>query len=216
MVISSPVRAVLLTAKAIDLDIDYREINLWNGDHLKPEYLKMNPQHSIPTLDDNGQYLWDSHAISTYLIEKYAKDDSLYPKDLYKRARIDQRLHFDSGILYIRLVAIARGIYYTDDTIISADKIKAVLEAYDLLEVFFQEDLYLVGNSLTVADLVCIANVSSMDGLVPIDAVKYPKLTAWLERVKQLPYYEEANGKHDATYIKFLKDLLAKKSAPKE
>lgn len=44
--------------------------------------------------------IWDSHAICTYLVSKYGKDDSLYPKDLLVRAKVDQRLHFDTGILF--------------------------------------------------------------------------------------------------------------------
>ncbi|KAF4531265.1 hypothetical protein B566_EDAN019338 [Ephemera danica] len=60
----------------------------------------MNPQHTVPTLDDNGFYIWDSHAINAYLVTKYGKNDSLYPRDPQKRAIIDQRLHFDSGILF--------------------------------------------------------------------------------------------------------------------
>lgn len=72
----------------------------------------MNPQHTVPTMDDNGFYIWDSHAISTYLIQKYGKDDSLYPKDLQKRAVIDQRLHFDSGTLFPRAVAIIVSILF--------------------------------------------------------------------------------------------------------
>ena len=64
---------------------------------------QLNPQHTIPTLDDNGAVIWDSHAICTYLVSKYGKDDSLYPKDLLVRAKVDQRLHFDTGILFARL-----------------------------------------------------------------------------------------------------------------
>lgn len=66
----------------------------------------MNPQHTVPTLKDGDFVLWDSHAVSTYLVGKYGNDDSLYPKDLEKRAVVDQRLHFDSGILFPRLAAI--------------------------------------------------------------------------------------------------------------
>lgn len=39
----------------------------------------------------------------TYLTSKYAKNDSLYPKDLRKRAKVDQALQFDYGTLYARL-----------------------------------------------------------------------------------------------------------------
>ncbi len=35
-----------------------------------------------------------------YLVSKYAKSDSLYPKDLVTRAKIDQRLHFDTSIIF--------------------------------------------------------------------------------------------------------------------
>lgn len=37
-----------------------------------------------------------------YLAEKYGKDDSLYPKDVKKRALVNQRLFFDMGTLYQR------------------------------------------------------------------------------------------------------------------
>jgi glutathione S-transferase len=107
---SPPVRAVLITAKAIGLDLDEKPIDFFQGAHLKPEYLKLNPQHTVPTLvDDDGFAIWDSHAIMTYLVSKYAKNDSLYPKDLKKRAIVDQRLHFESGVFFARLLGITVG-----------------------------------------------------------------------------------------------------------
>ena len=41
-----------------------------------------------------------------YLVERYGKDDSLYPKDPQKRAVVNHRLQFDQGTLYARFIAI--------------------------------------------------------------------------------------------------------------
>lgn len=114
---SPPVRSVLLTAKALGITFDLIRLDLSKGEHLTPEYLKVsyinalfrlfiiiwfqiNPQHSVPTLDDDGKIIWDSHAINIYLVTKYGKDNSLYPDDPHRRAIINQRLHFDSGVLF--------------------------------------------------------------------------------------------------------------------
>jgi glutathione S-transferase len=51
----------------------------------------------------NADCLYHSHAILGYLVLQYAKDDSLYAKEPKKRALIDQRLHFDTGVFFPRL-----------------------------------------------------------------------------------------------------------------
>ena len=43
-----------------------------------------------------------SHAIAIYLIEKYAKNDALYPKDLVQRTKINEKLFYDASYLFPR------------------------------------------------------------------------------------------------------------------
>ena len=62
-----------------------------------------------------------SKAIITYLMNKYAADSDLYPKDPASRAQVDQRLYFDSALFAsIRGIVVSiRGIVVSSGTIIS-------------------------------------------------------------------------------------------------
>lgn len=173
-------------------------------------YSKLNPEHTVPTLDDNGGVIWDSHAICAYLVDKYAKDDSLYPKDLLLRAKCNQRLIFDAAILFRPLRAGSVAVFRDGATEISQDKINNMYEAYDLLEGVLVDD-FLVGETLTIADICAMGSIISMDVVyAPIASDKYPKITAWLERLKKQPFYAdvEQNGKYVLQYKHKIEELM--------
>ena len=70
--------------------LPFREIRLDLGagkDHLKPEYLKLNPNGVVPTLVDDGKPIVDSSVICEYLDEKYPTP-KLTPDDVVERARM--------------------------------------------------------------------------------------------------------------------------------
>ncbi|GFQ72480.1 glutathione S-transferase 1, isoform C [Trichonephila clavata] len=101
MEISPPCRAVLMTIKHLGIQAELREENLIIGNSKRhPEFLKINPRSCVPTIDDDGFYLWESRAIMTYLVNKYAPSNAIYPKDPKKRAVVDMMLNFDQGTLY--------------------------------------------------------------------------------------------------------------------
>lgn len=120
--VSPAVRGTLLTIKALEIDVDLVPVNLAAGEHLRPEYLKLNPLHTVPTLEDGDFAIFDSHAINAYLTDKYGVDDSLYPKDLQKRAVVNQRLYFDCGILFPRVSAIVGSLLREGAKSVSKDK----------------------------------------------------------------------------------------------
>lgn len=176
----------------------------------------MNPQHTVPTLDDNGKYLWDSHAIIPYLVGQYAKTEehqSLYPKDLYTRARIDQRLHFDSGVLFNSLATMFRTVFFEGAVEFTEKHLKSVHEAFQTLETFLAVDPYLAGDHLTIADLSIIASVTQATIKVKLDADKYPKILAWIERLEQLPYFHDTNTVNVANFAIFFEGMLARNVA---
>lgn len=87
-----------------------KEVNLFQKEQINPEFIKINPQHCVPTMDDDGFVLWESRAIAQYLVESKAPDSGLYPSDIQERALTNQRLYFDLGTLYTRIRAICVNI----------------------------------------------------------------------------------------------------------
>lgn len=78
-----------------------------DGEHMKPEYLKINPQHKVPAIVDDGFCLDESRAICTYLINRYGqKVQHLYPEDPEQRAVIDQLLNFDASVIFPNFIRL--------------------------------------------------------------------------------------------------------------
>jgi len=160
--LSPCVRTVKLTLKALNLDYEYKEVNLQTGEHLQEDFLKKNPQHTVPVLDDNGTILWDSHAIATYLVDKYAKSDELYPKDLVKRAIINQRLFFDASVIFASLANVSGPFWVNGITVVPQEKLDNLHKGLKLLETFLDSTPYLAGDSLTLADLSAGPTVTAL------------------------------------------------------
>ncbi|GLV42299.1 Glutathione S transferase E6 [Carabus blaptoides fortunei] len=129
-VVSPPVRAVLLTERALGIKLEKKEISIKNGDHLTTEYLK-------------------------------------FP------------------------------MFFLGVKEISQKKADALIKGLVFLESFLENREWMAGDQLTIADLCIGASVSSMEALeslIPVSLDKYPRLQGWMNRMKTLPYYEEANG----------------------
>ncbi|KAL1502344.1 hypothetical protein ABEB36_007498 [Hypothenemus hampei] len=205
---SPAVRSTLLTIGALGLDVELIPINLMAGEHMTPNYLKKNPLHTVPTLEDGDFCIFDSHAINAYLVGKYGKNDSLYPKDLQKRAIVDQRLHFDTGILFPRLGAVVRALFSSASKTIEKDKADQITQGYQSLETLLEGKNYVAGNELTIADFSIVSSISSCNAaMVPIASNTYPRITAWLARMQALPYYE-SNQKGVDQFKAFIQSKL--------
>ena len=64
-----------------------------NGDHLKPEYLELNPNGVVPTLVHDGKVIIDSSVILEYLDEVFPKV-SMTPEEPVGRAHMRKWLRY--------------------------------------------------------------------------------------------------------------------------
>ena len=87
---SQRVRFVL---NAKSLPFDEVKLNLLDGDQLKPDYLKLNPNGVVPTLDHDGAIIIDSSVITEYL-DEVSQADSFTPQHPVERAHMRAIMHF--------------------------------------------------------------------------------------------------------------------------
>ncbi|XP_053945499.1 glutathione S-transferase 1-1-like [Anastrepha ludens] len=199
---SAPCRAVLMTAQALGIKLNKKLVNLFAGEHLKPEFLKLNPQHTVPTLVDNSFAIWESRAIIIYLAEKYGKDDSLYPKCPKKRAVVNQRLFFDMGTIY-QAFFDTYVLQYILKQSVAPETYNKIAPAFELLNTFLEGQTYVAGDSLTLADISLLATVSSYD-VAKYDFSKYANVARWYENLKKTAPGWEENWEGCLIYKKML------------
>nr|AIR95621.1 GST D3 [Tetranychus cinnabarinus] len=206
--LSSPCRQVLMVGKILNLPIQIKTVHLMKGEHLKPEFLKMNPFHCIPTLVDDGFALWESRAIMTYLVNKYAPESSLYPKDVKARATVDRWLYWDAGSLYASIFSYYSPIVWqkakTDPANIAPcmDKIK-------LLDESLAKTKFLCGNTIILADLSCLATITTAKA-VDLDISAYKNVDRWLKELESnyASWWKELVIDYDENFRAFLRDYL--------
>nr|AWX68888.1 glutathione S-transferase epsilon 2 [Heortia vitessoides] len=209
---SPPCRSVFMTLHALKIpdNVKFIDVFLPAGEHLTEEYLRMNPQHTIPLLKDNDFLIWDSHAICGYLVSKYGQNDSLYPSEPKKRAVIDQRLHFDSGVLFATLRTTVEPLLYSSDTTFKPENLEKLKNAYGFMEKFLTSK-WLAGEDVTLADICCVSTISSMNEILPIEEQQFPKLTAWLTQCSEQDFFKKGNAPNILQFREMIKNKLAEK-----
>ncbi len=173
--------------------LDFEELDVW-GSTTTPEFLKKDPAHLTPMLEEAGLpngSLWESCAIMQYLCNTHGLDQ-LYPKDVGERAMVDSAMFYLIGTLY---PLIARATYPTlgfpqypgevgpsgaDDELkarAQKDAMDAIAEPLDVYRTFFLDGKPFIGGaSPSIADIRLAASLEflrAIDYAFPAWAEEY-------------------------------------------
>lgn len=208
-------RSVLQTMKVLDLTLDVKAINLLKGEQMQPEYVAINPQHTVPFLVDGDLELCESRAIMTYLVSRYGKDDTLYPKDVVTRAKIDSLLYFDCSTLCIRWRAVVHPVMKSGAAKPSEEALKNLAEALQWVNSWLDKhpDRYLAGTTQpTLADIAIAAWACTYEA-VGFSLAEHPRVAAWLARCREnIKGFAEVSEAGAAEFGKMFKGLLKSRS----
>ncbi|XP_019874038.1 glutathione S-transferase 1-1 [Aethina tumida] len=180
-----PSLAVRQALKALNLDFTLINVDFGLGEHMTEEFAQKNPQKEIPVLDDDGFYLGESNAILQYLVDKYGKDDSLYPKDPKARAIVNHRLCFNLSTYYryISEHVMAPIFFKYQRTPLSLKKTHIALDNFNT----YLKRLgtkYAAGDKITIADFQLATATMCLEA-INFDFSKYDLVTKWYQTYKK-------------------------------
>lgn len=196
---SSRTQRVLWTCAEAGLDYDLTLASATMGPHGHvsagapygvvdtPGYLAMNPNGTVPTIDDDGFILWESNAIVRYLAHKYAPQ-RLFADSMDTFARAGQWMDWANaqleGPLHTLVMELVRlpPAERNDDAVEAARQ--AMLKPLAILDAGLAARDYLAGDAFTIADIPTGIAVHRWR-LFGLDHPAMPHLDAWCARLRQ-------------------------------
>ena len=190
------VQKVLWACGELKLKFDRVDAGMEFGVNNTPEYRAMNPNGRVPTIDDNGFILWESHAIVRYLARTHGKG-SLWPTDDKINADADRWMEWYSTTLWPSLQPLFWNLVRTppdkrDAKLIESSHSKLV-DFFKIVEAALSGRSHLAGDAFTMGDIPMGVALHRWF-LLPIERPAYPRLAAYYERLKQRPGFAQHCG----------------------
>jgi maleylacetoacetate isomerase len=156
-------------------------VNLPLAEHRDAQFRALNPQATIPTLDDDGTILWQSLAIIEYLDARHPSP-RLIPAEPVARARVQALAQLIACEIHplnnLRVLQYLRGELKLDEAAVSKWYAHWVAEAFGPLETLvarFGGGRYCYGEALSLAD-VCLVPQMYNARRFSCDLAPYPTL----------------------------------------
>lgn len=200
--VSTTSRMLMLFVEDCRIEVDWRLVDLFTGEHVQPNYLTLNPSGMVPMLEeDDGFRLSESSAILKYLAEKIGSPT--YPRELRQRAKVNEMMDwlntqfyrdFAYGLVYPQLYPNLRRPTEEQQAGTIAwgkEKTKSWLTILDR-HLIGPSRPYLCGQDITVADYFGAPMLTAGE-LIRCDFSPYPNITRWLGHVKARPGWDRVN-----------------------
>ncbi|MCE2596437.1 glutathione S-transferase family protein [Motilimonas cestriensis] len=180
---------VKLLMALLQIEHQWQAVDILAGDTKTPEFLAKNANGKIPLVElDDGRLLAESNAILGY----FAADTALMPSDKFQEAKVYEWLFFEQ-YSHEPFVAVARFIqHYLGMPAARLAEYESLQaggnKALSIMEQQLTKTHFLVGDSLTIADIALYA-YTHVAGQGGFDLNRYPHIQAWCQRIAQQPHY---------------------------
>jgi glutathione S-transferase len=152
----------------------------------------MNPTGLVPTIEDEGFTLWESHSIVRYLSARHGAG-TLCPTDVKGRADVERWMDW-AFTFHIAMLDVFWGLIRTppekrDPKAIEEGRRKSIA-LLPILESVLRARRYVGGDSFTMGDIPVGCEVQRYMR-VPIERPSFPAVEAWFERLRERPAFRK-------------------------
>lgn len=178
---------VELMMSFLELPYETVAVDMVNGAHKAPDFLKLNPFGKVPVIDDSGTILWDSNAILVYLAKRYGADTGWLPEDPVKASGVQRWLSIAAGEIAPGPAA-ARLVHVFGAKLDHEAAVARAHALFTVMEPILNNSAYLAGDEITLADVAGYSYIAhAPEGGVSLEP--YPAIRAWLERIEGQPNF---------------------------
>ena len=201
---SSRVLGIVALKNHLALDCELNPIDLGRGDQLTPQYLALNPNKKMPTLEDEGFVLWESNAIMFYMAAK-RPESGLWPSDLRGQADVLRWLAWESAhwdaescgmVAFEKASKAVLGLGAPDPAFIARGEQNFARFAA-VLDDHLKGRAWLIGERPTIADFSIGALVPTAQRL-GLPLARFSEIGRWYEGLAALPGWQDAVAAKDA------------------
>lgn len=184
-----------IAARLLGIELEAQVVDLFSGEGRSPDFLALNPNGKVPTLQDGDFVLWESNAIVQYLAAK-APESTLFPGDARSRADI-LRWQFWESSSWAPACAV-----FVDENVLKPmmgrgepDPVELAKGAEKFHRCAKTLDAHLATRPWLLGDVLTLADVSVAAVMMYAEAGKYPladypHIEAWFARIKELPAWK--------------------------
>lgn len=164
-------------------------VTLAQGEHLKPEFLAINPHARVPALDTDRGVVTESIAILNFIADLFSAAGSVPRDDPYAAARCNELLGWFSSSVHISFAQVWRAGRFTRDesihpTIVAGGRENLESQFAEIEEMTGAD--WLVEARFTAADTYALT-FFRWGRRIGMDMGRYPRWAALVERVLERP-----------------------------
>jgi len=180
---------ISIALEELGIPYDVHPVNLTKNEQMTPAFLKLNPNHKIPVIEDDGQVIWESGAILLHLGEKHDKKGVILSKDPRKRMEAIQYAFFQTGGVGPNLGRLGAALRKEGEknqemiTIFSTE----MARLYGVLDRILADGREYLAGDYSIGDIMHYPWLRFVLNLKAPDLMKLPRVVAWLERIGARP-----------------------------